>query len=152
MVDDIEHLKVNKIEQSAKANPLQIANQDVPAAPPPEIEETVESGSPRANVDTEALRELVIAALKTVHDPEIPLNIYDLGLIYNVEISQQGEAEIAMTLTAPGCPVADMIVRDVAHKVGAVEGICKAHVKLVWDPPWTKARMSEEALLELGLL
>ena len=78
--------------------------------------------------------------------------MYDLGLIYSVEVDDEGDVHIDMTLTAPACPVAGQIVRDVANKAGAVGGMRKSHVQLVWDPPWTKDRMSDEALLELGLL
>lgn len=108
--------------------------------------------APEAPVDAEVLRERVIAALRTIYDPEIPLNIYDLGLIYNVAIDDQSAVEIDMTLTAPGCPVAGPLVRRVAEVVGALEGVSRSHARLVWDPPWTQDRMSEEAQLELGLL
>ena len=105
-----------------------------------------------AAVDEDVLRPAVEAALKTVYDPEIPLNIYDLGLIYGFEIDAEGNVEISMTLTAPGCPVAGMLVQQVAYAVGAVEGVARSHVTLTWDPPWTQDRMTEEARLELGLL
>jgi len=103
-------------------------------------------------VDDETLRERIVAALKEVHDPEIPLNIYDLGLIYGFEIGEDRHVEIEMTLTAPGCPVAGMLVEQVAQKVGDVPGVSSSHVELTWDPPWTMDRMSDEARLELGLL
>jgi FeS assembly SUF system protein len=103
-----------------------------------------------------ALQELlmgdIIAALRTVHDPEIPVNIYDLGLIYRIEPKVAGLVEIDMTLTAPGCPVAGEMVSWVQKAVGDVDGITKADVQLVFDPPWDKSRMSEEVRLELGLL
>ena len=98
------------------------------------------------------MHEQVIDVLKSIYDPEIPLNVYDLGLIYGVEVQDEGDVEIKMTLTAPACPVAGQIVKDVATKVGAVKTVRKAHVQLVWDPPWTKDRMTDDALLELGLL
>ena len=107
---------------------------------------------PSAPIDVAAARDNIVAVLKEIYDPEIPLNIYDLGLIYDIDVSEHGEADVKMTLTAPGCPVADYLVREVADKVGSVTGIRQSHVELVWDPPWTKDRMSEEALLELGLL
>jgi FeS assembly SUF system protein len=94
----------------------------------------------------------IIAALRTVHDPEIPVNIYDLGLIYRIEPKAAGLVEIDMTLTAPGCPVASEMVSWVQRAVGDVDGITKADVRLVFDPPWDKSRMSEEVQLELGLL
>lgn len=98
----------------------------------------------------EVLKENVIAALKTVFDPEIPVNIYDLGLVYNVDIGDDNKASIVMTLTAPGCPVADMLVDDVRQAALAVEGIVEADVELTFEPPWDKSMMSEEARLELG--
>ncbi len=100
----------------------------------------------------ELLMDDIIAALRTVHDPEIPVNIYDLGLIYRIEPKAAGLVEIDMTLTAPGCPVAGEMVSWVQKAVGDVDGITKADVRLVFDPPWDKSRVSEEVQLELGLL
>jgi FeS assembly SUF system protein len=94
----------------------------------------------------------VIAALRTVHDPEIPVNIYDLGLIYRIELKPRGSVEIDMTLTAPGCPVAGDILNWVQNAVSSVDGIEKVKVNLVFDPPWDQSKMSEEAKLELGLM
>lgn len=94
--------------------------------------------------------DLIIEKLKDVYDPEIPVNIYDLGLIYNVDIDESNKASIIMTLTAPGCPVADMLVEDVRQAALSVENIATADVDLVFDPPWDKSMMSEEARLELG--
>ena len=102
--------------------------------------------------DDNALDDKVVEALKGVYDPEIPVNIYDLGLIYKVDISAQGEVDIDMTLTAPGCPVAETFPGMVEQAVVMVEGVSSAHVELVWDPPWTMDRMTEEARLELGLM
>lgn len=96
--------------------------------------------------------ESIIAALRTVHDPEIPVNIYDLGLVYRVAHQGGGAVEIDMTLTAPGCPVANEIVRMVEDAVQAVEGVQSVKVTLVFEPPWDKSRMSEDVALELGLL
>ena len=98
------------------------------------------------------LEEQVIAALRTVYDPELPVNIYDLGLIYNVAIDKENKVQIQMTLTAPGCPFAQTFPGMVESKVKEVEDINDANVELVWDPPWTQDRMSEAARLELGLL
>jgi len=92
----------------------------------------------------------IIEALKEVYDPEIPVNIYDLGLVYSIDIDEETTANIIMTLTAPGCPVADMIVQNVFENVTAVEGINDANIELTFDPPWDKSMMSEEAKLELG--
>lgn len=106
----------------------------------------------KAKVDTEALKEKVIAALRSVYDPEIPVNIYDLGLIYNLTISEQGFVDVEMTLTAPGCPVAQTFPATVEDAVCRVEGVSDAKVELVWDPPWTQDRMTDEVKLQLGLL
>jgi FeS assembly SUF system protein len=92
----------------------------------------------------------VIEKLKEVYDPEIPVNIYDLGLIYNVDISENNEVNIIMTLTAPGCPVVDILMDDVTEAARSVEGIEKVNIDLTFDPPWDKSMMSEEARLELG--
>lgn len=90
--------------------------------------------------------------LKTVYDPEIPVNIYDLGLIYNIEVLDEGVVNIDMTLTAPNCPAADFILEDVRMKVESVEGVKTLNLNLVFDPAWDKDMMSEEAKLELGFL
>src|SRR5690606_22087024 len=89
-----------------------------------------------APIDTEAVKAAIIETLKTVYDPEIPVNIYELGLIYDVVVEPDGEVQIDMTLTAPACPVAGMLVKEVADKSGEVPGVATSHVKLVWDPPW----------------
>lgn len=106
---------------------------------------------PIAEVDEAVLLEGIIAALKTVYDPEIPVNIYDLGLIYDVRINRQ-IVEVDMTLTAPGCPVAHTFPGMVERTVAMVPGIAGAVVDLVWDPPWTPDLISEAARLELGLI
>ncbi|MEZ4327199.1 MAG: DUF59 domain-containing protein [Polyangiales bacterium] len=157
---DIEALKVNKIPPPAKAHDqasrvfLPTFLPPMPATSEADISEAyggsgVKSETP---IDTAAVREAIIETLKTVYDPEIPVNIYELGLIYGVKVEPDGEVEIEMTLTAPACPVAGMLVKEVADKSGDVEGVATSHVTLVWDPPWTKERMSEDALLELGML
>jgi FeS assembly SUF system protein len=97
------------------------------------------------------LYEAVVAALKEIYDPEIPVNIYDLGLIYNVEIND-GHALVTMTLTTPHCPVAESMPGEVELRVGSVPGIGDAEVNLVWDPPWGPDKMTDEARLELGML
>lgn len=101
--------------------------------------------------DNEALKESVIVALKGVFDPEIPVNIYDLGLIYDVSINELQQVHIQMTLTSPGCPVAQTFPGTVEQAVNQVEGVGDCHVELVWEPPWTQERMSEVARLELGI-
>ncbi|MBU2648680.1 DUF59 domain-containing protein [bacterium] len=98
------------------------------------------------------LKEKVIEQLRDIYDPEIPVNIYELGLIYGLNIDAGNEAYIHMTLTAPGCPVAPMIVEEVETKVGAIPGISKVTVELVWDPPWDEDMMTDEAKLEVGIL
>ena len=98
------------------------------------------------------IEERIIDMLKTVYDPEIPVNIYDLGLIYKIDLQDDGEAIIDMTLTAPNCPAADFIMEDVRQKVDSVEGVTQAVVNLVFEPEWDKDMMSEEAKLELGFL
>ena len=98
------------------------------------------------------LYEAVIEALKEIYDPEIPVNIYDLGLIYDVEVTPEHHAKIKMTLTTPHCPVAESMPGEVELRVGAVPGIGDAEVELVWDPPWDPQKMSDEAKLELGML
>ena len=96
--------------------------------------------------------ENIVKMLRTVFDPEIPVNIYDLGLVYKIELKENDEVDIDMTLTAPNCPAVDFIIEDVVMKVESVEGIKKANVNIVFDPPWDKDMMSEEAKLELGFL
>ena len=94
--------------------------------------------------------DLIINNLKEVYDPEIPVNVYDLGLIYNVDVDENNNANIIMTLTAPGCPVADMLVEEITQAAQAVETIETVNVDLTFEPPWEKSMMSEEARLELG--
>ena len=101
--------------------------------------------------EVDSLDSRIIAALREVYDPEIPVNIYDLGLIYRIDCDDMGVVEIDMTLTAPGCPVAQTFPGTVEAAVQNVEGVAAAEVELVWEPPWTPERMSEAAKLELGL-
>ncbi len=102
--------------------------------------------------DQKTLEEKVIAALQTIYDPEIPLNIYDLGLIYKLAIAPSNAVKVEMTLTAPGCPVAGDIVAAVTQRIEAIPEVPRAEVELVWDPPWTRERLSEAARLELGMM
>lgn len=104
------------------------------------------------SVSVEELRENVIAALRTIFDPEIPVNIYDLGLIYDLQIDDSGKVTVQMTLTAPGCPVAQTFPGEVEGKLYGVPGVNEAIVDLVWDPPWDQDRMTEAAKLQLGML
>lgn len=94
----------------------------------------------------------IVRVLKTIYDPEIPVDIYDLGLIYDVQISTEGQAEILMTLTSPNCPVAESLPLEVEEKITSIEGINSAKVKLTFEPTWTRDMMSEEAKFELGFL
>lgn len=98
------------------------------------------------------IEEKIVAMLKTVYDPEIPVNVYDLGLIYKIDVSDNGEAVLDMTLIAPNCPAADFIMEDIRQKVESVEGVTSATINLVFEPEWDKDMMSEEAKLELGFL
>ncbi|MGD8407790.1 MAG: SUF system Fe-S cluster assembly protein [Thiohalophilus sp.] len=109
-----------------------------------------DDNAPAVNSDA-PLQERVVEALKTVYDPEIPVNIYELGLIYNVEIDQDNKVAVTMTLTTPGCPVAGSMPGQVERTVKSVEGVSDATVELVWDPPWTPDRMTDEARLTLGM-
>ncbi len=98
------------------------------------------------------IEEKIVDMLKTVYDPEIPVNVYDLGLIYKIDVADGGAVTIDMTLTAPNCPVADFIVEDVRQKVASIDGVTSATVNLVFEPEWDREMMSEEAKLELGFL
>ena len=120
---------------------------------PPALEEvSAQAGSPRApDAGANASDADVAAALRTVYDPEIPVNIYDLGLIYEAEIADNGDVAITMSLTAPGCPVAGEMPQMVADAVAALESAGEVNVRLVWDPPWTPERMSDDARLALGM-
>lgn len=98
------------------------------------------------------LEEAIVKMLKTVYDPEIPVNVYDLGLIYKIETQEDGQVTIDMTMTAPACPMADFILEDVRMKVEGIEGVKNLTLNLVFEPAWDKDMMSEEAKLELGFL
>ena len=106
---------------------------------------------PKAGAGSD-LQATVVEALKSIYDPEIPVDIYELGLIYDVDISEDGDALVTMTLTTPHCPVAESLPQEVELRVLSVPGIRDAEVKLVWDPPWDPSKMSDEARLELGML
>jgi FeS assembly SUF system protein len=100
----------------------------------------------------QGLKRHVIGALRTIFDPELPVNIYDLGLVYGLDVDADGRVDIRMTLTAPGCPVAQTFPAQVEQTVAEVKGVSSAHVEIVWDPPWDQSRMSEAARLQLGLV
>jgi FeS assembly SUF system protein len=130
-VSDVFERKRDYLEGFLKANPPAEAGAEAPGGD---------------------LYEAVIEALKDIYDPEIPVNIYDLGLIYDVEITPEHHARVKMTLTTPHCPVAESMPGEVELRVGSVPGIGDAEVELVWDPPWDPQKMSDEAKLELGML
>ena len=102
--------------------------------------------------NTLQLEEAIVKMLKTVYDPEIPVNVYDLGLIYGIDINEEGSAKIDMTLTAPNCPAADFIIEDIRIKLESIEGIKSVDINLVFEPEWNQDMMTEEAKLELGFL
>ena len=138
--------------------PLEIAGQKhaaangggltAPPAPPAASTPSTETAGP---VDIGELQEKIVAVLRTCFDPEIPVNIHELGLIYGIDVQESGEVGIRMTLTSPACPVAGSLPPEVQAKIGAIPGVKSAKVELVWDPPWTPERMSEAARLELGM-
>jgi FeS assembly SUF system protein len=134
--------KVDQLREEMKSSPPKLAEQTL-------VQRAVdESKSPQQKV----LTEKVIDVLRTVFDPEIPVSIYELGLIYDIAIDAENRVNVKMTLTAPGCPVAGSLPGEVERKIENVPEVKSASVELVWDPPWTKDRMSEAALLDLGLL
>ncbi|MDP6515266.1 MAG: iron-sulfur cluster assembly protein [Alphaproteobacteria bacterium] len=110
------------------------------------------AGSPLPEGTPVATEDAVVAALRTVHDPEIPVDIYELGLIYRTALEDDGALEIEMTLTAPGCPVADILPQEVADAAAGVAGVGPVTVHLVWEPPWSQDMMSDAARLELGMM
>jgi FeS assembly SUF system protein len=107
--------------------------------------------NPAHTLTAQELEERIIAVLRSCYDPEIPVNIYDLGLIYDLEVDPFANVEVRMTLTAPGCPVAGTLPVEVEEKIKTVEGVSSVRVKLVWEPPWTPDKMTEAAKLQLGL-
>lgn len=104
------------------------------------------------NQNIQDIQDQIVVMLRTVYDPEIPVNIFDLGLIYDVDVDENNDVTVEMTLTSPNCPAVDFILSDVKMKVESVEAVNKVNIELVFDPPWDRDMMSEEALLELGLM
>jgi FeS assembly SUF system protein len=149
-------IEIEEVEQAAKPPKARVVPEEVSSferkrdylagflAQKPAEPEPVEPGGD--------LYESVIDALKEIYDPEIPVNIYDLGLIYGVEVTADGDAKVTMTLTTPHCPVAESMPGEVEMRVNSVPGVRDAEVALVWDPPWDPQKMSDEAKLELGML
>ena len=111
-----------------------------------------ETETPPAGGDSDELKDRIVETLKSIYDPEIPVDIYELGLIYDIEASEDGDVVVTMTLTTPHCPVAESMPGEVEMRVLSVPGVRDAEVKLVWDPPWDPSKMSDEARLELGML
>jgi FeS assembly SUF system protein len=108
--------------------------------------------APAGDAASDDIKERIVETLKSIYDPEIPVDIYELGLIYDVAVSEDGDAVVTMTLTTPHCPVAESMPGEVELRVLSVPGVRDAEVKLVWDPPWDPSKMSDEARLELGML
>lgn len=142
--------KVEELKQQLAAPQSTQTQQNERAVPTPGSSES--SASPTASIQKKLLEAKIIEAIRTVYDPEIPINIYELGLIYKIDIADDNSVKVDMTLTAPGCPVAGTLPMEVANRIKAVEGVADAEVFLVWEPTWDKSRMSEAALLELGML
>ena len=120
-------------------------------APDPAEGTVARAGAPLADGAKPATQETITDALRTVYDPEIPVNIYELGLIYDMKMADDGSVALTMTLTTPGCPVAGILPQQVAEAAAKVEGVGEVEVKLVWEPPWSMERMSEEARLALDM-
>jgi len=125
-----------------------------PEAPAAEAAASPEATTAEGGTDAgpDGVRERIVEQLKTIYDPEIPVNIYELGLIYDVIVSAEGHANIRMTLTTPMCPAAELLPPEVETKARSVEGVVEVQLDLVWDPPWSPEMMSEAAKLELGML
>ena len=138
---------IAKKEQPAPATPETITTEGTEDSPEPVVAE--DEGEP---IDPEAVRENIIEVLQTVYDPEIPLNIYEIGLIYDVKVEASGMTEVIMTLTSPACPAAGILPGEVESKARSVAGVKDVKLDLTFDPPWTPDKMSEAAKLELGLL
>ncbi len=111
-----------------------------------------DEGEKNRQAEVDALGEQIIEVLRTVYDPEIPVNIFELGLIYKVDVEDDNKVRIDMTLTSPHCPVAEILPEEVRQKVYAVDGVTDAEVDVVWEPPWHPGMMTEEAQLELGMI
>ncbi len=127
------------------------ATEAEPAEKPPDSAPQVAGAKPLTGLEAIALQDKVIEALRTCYDPEIPVNIYELGLIYDIRVETSGEVSIQMTLTAPNCPAAGSLPGEVQEKVKALPGVTSARIEVVWDPPWDPSRMSEAARLQLGM-
>jgi FeS assembly SUF system protein len=136
--DDTRPDPIQSTPPSAPERPVYVPDAPAPEAPAPTASDDV--------------RNRVVEMLTTIYDPEIPVNIYEMGLVYDLDINADGDVSVLMTLTSPSCPVAESLPPEVEAKVGSVEGVRSVTVNLTWDPPWTPERMSEAAKLELGFL
>lgn len=145
-------VQLNVIQPNDKVEELRAAFKNQPPMHSPNESIISRALDPALNDDQRVVRERVIETLQTVYDPELPVNLYDLGLIYAIDVDTDFNVMVKMTLTAPGCPVAGTLPGEVERKVASTPGVNNAKVELVWSPPWDKSRMSESALLELGLL
>jgi FeS assembly SUF system protein len=135
-------------------HPLPVENEHPEVAPPPAVEPLPGKpplATPLRLEQIEPLKERIVEALHKCFDPEIPVNIYELGLIYDITIAPEGAVHVNMTLTSPGCPVAGTLPGDVQRRIMPLENVTSVKVDVVWDPPWTPARMSEAAKLQLGI-
>ena len=117
----------------------------------PNLKDWLQQVQDEEPVDADKVRDDIVAALKQVYDPEIPVNIYDLGLIYGIDVEPFGDVHVTMTLTSPNCPVAESLPAEVEQKVAGVEHVRKASLEITWEPPWTPQMMSDAAKLELGM-
>ena len=106
--------------------------------------------SEKTATSTEQIKEAIIKQVRSVYDPEIPVNIYDLGLIYNIEVDEKGEVDILMTFTSPACPVAGSILNEINYRTEGIDGVTDVRIKVTWDPPWDKSMASERARIELS--
>jgi FeS assembly SUF system protein len=134
-----------------ETNRLTPQPEETPAPAPPQTSTATPAPEPLSFEQIQEIESKIVEALKTCFDPEIPVNIYEMGLIYNIDIQPTGIVHIRMTLTSPACPAAGSLPPEVRWKVQEVPGVKDAKVEIVWDPPWTKERMSEAARLQLGI-
>ena len=149
--------KEDETPKEEKTTPKLDGVNNIEAPPDPPAVDTKEQEAPPKEkpagpVDIEAVKEDIVKALKTVYDPEIPVDIYELGLIYEIKVEEDGNTYVQMTLTSPNCPVAGILPGQVESSARSVDGVYDVKLDLVFDPPWTPERMSEAAKLELGML
>lgn len=154
MSDQPNKIKLDVLPSSGKADQLRKEFATEAAVAPKSLADRTPIDDALDESIAPAQRELkqqVIEVLKSVYDPELPVNIFDLGLIYAVDVDPDNQVHVRMTLTAPGCPVAGTLPGEIQRKIADLAGVTTAKVELVWDPPWDKSRMSEVAMLELGM-